>query len=453
MGPGRRPAPQALRPDPEPRRDGQGLRGARARDVRGGHRRRAPRRSRRRASREQAQAENILTASARPALRRRRGLPAAARDRELPAAPGAARATSSRRSPSRARSTTTPCSATTTRSRPSRRTSSPGCSTSTARVLPDRGRDPAEAPQVSFSDAPAAPAAPPEPRSRPAGQTASAAAQSLAARGIALAAVALLVPASRTRTTSRTRTSPCRSRRTARSLVAEKITFVAAPSTAPTATSRSARASRSTASPSRRATAATRRGGCTKLGSIDRPTRSTTRRTDKRVRIVWHFLAAGEPRTFTIRYRFRGLTVAYDDVVDVNLKVWGAEWPSRSANLTASMTAPRPTRSARATASGGTRRGCTATSRARPRAATLRAVNVPADQFVELRVVFPRTLLTSTAGAKVVRGNGLATIVAEERGRRRPLPARPRADRRREEPPRPHAALPARCSRSARRSP
>ena len=37
LGAGRRPAPAPLRPDPEPRRDGQGLRLARARDLRGGH--------------------------------------------------------------------------------------------------------------------------------------------------------------------------------------------------------------------------------------------------------------------------------------------------------------------------------------------------------------------------------------------------------------------------------
>ena len=31
-------------------------------------------------------------------------------------------------------------------------------------------------------------------------------------------------------------------------------------------------------------------------------------------------------RTFEIRYALRGVAVAYDDVVDVNLKVWGDEW-------------------------------------------------------------------------------------------------------------------------------
>ena len=47
---------------------------------------------------------------------------------------------------------------------------------------------------------------------------------------------------------------------------------------------------------------------------------------------------------------------------------------------------------------------------------TLHAVSVPAHQFVELRTVFPRALLTSTAGARVKKGNGLAKIIAEEAG-------------------------------------
>ena len=40
---------------------------------------------------------------------------------------------------------------------------------------------------------------------------------------------------------------------------------------------------------------------------------------------------------------------------------------------------------------------------------------VPSKQFVELRTVFPRRLLTSTSGAKVVHGDGLENIVAEQR--------------------------------------
>jgi len=49
-----------------------------------------------------------------------------------------------------------------------------------------------------------------------------------------------------------------------------------------------------------------------------------------------------------------------------------------------------------------------------PDRAALRAAQIPDHQFVELRVVFPRSLLTSTAGAQVRSGRGLQKIVGEE---------------------------------------
>ena len=45
-------------------------------------------------------------------------------------------------------------------------------------------------------------------------------------------------------------------------------------------------------------------------------------------------------RTFRIAYRLRGVSVAYDDVVDVNLQVWGDEWEVALGQLTAQLLAP-----------------------------------------------------------------------------------------------------------------
>ena len=70
-----------------------------------------------------------------------------------------------------------------------------------------------------------------------------------------------------------------------------------------------------------------RPGGNTELRSDDRPDRYGVELTGNRVRVVWHYRANGGIRTFTVSYRFRGVAVAYDDVVDVNLQVWGSHWP------------------------------------------------------------------------------------------------------------------------------
>jgi uncharacterized membrane protein len=132
------------------------------------------------------------------------------------------------------------------------------------------------------------------------------------------------------------------------------------------------------------------------------------------IRIVWHYRALNERRTFTISYRFRGLAVAYDDVVDVNLRVWGEHWPEGLGSLSSAMQLPGTAKlspSYRVWGSPAWVRGVVARL---PETATLRASQVPPHQFVEFRVLFPRTLLTSTSGAQVRPGNALERIVAEE---------------------------------------
>jgi uncharacterized membrane protein len=156
------------------------------------------------------------------------------------------------------------------------------------------------------------------------------------------------------------------------------------------------------------------RGGSTKLGSIDRSDTFNYETSSKRVRVVWHFLAAGEPRTFTVAYRFRGLTAVHDDVADVDLKVWGSNWSSSLSDLTATVALPRAASlrsDYRVYGHPAWVHGVVART---ARSATLRAAGVPSHQFVEIRVVFPRSLLRSTAGAKVVPGNGFAAIIQQE---------------------------------------
>ncbi len=150
-------------------------------------------------------------------------------------------------------------------------------------------------------------------------------------------------------------------------------------------------------------------GACTELGCSGAPGTFGSAPIDGHLRIVWHYSAADERRTFTVRYRLRGVSVAYDDVVDVNLKVWGDEWDVRLGQLTATLDAPADIE--RAWGHPVWVRGDVELA---GRRAVLRALDVPAGQFVELRALVPRSALTSTAGAQVREGPGLAQIVAEE---------------------------------------
>ena len=156
-------------------------------------------------------------------------------------------------------------------------------------------------------------------------------------------------------------------------------------------------------------------GAPTALGSTGNPGSFGVENLGSRIRIVWHYRATDESRTFTVSYRMRGLVVAYDDVVDVNLKVWGDEWEFSLDHLEAETIVPDGAVTGdvlvwghAATSDGSTSLGVDGVS------PTLEASSVPARQFVEFRVVFPRDLLRSTAGATVVDGPGLDGILAEE---------------------------------------
>lgn len=155
-------------------------------------------------------------------------------------------------------------------------------------------------------------------------------------------------------------------------------------------------------------------GAPAEVGSSGQPGTFGMARTDRGVRIVWHFRAADETRTFTVGYRLAGLTVAYDDVVDVNLQVWGGEWEVGLGRLTATLELPGPA-SGPAYRAWGHPVWVRGDVTLEPTRVSLRALDVPPRQFVELRVVFPRSLLASTEGARVAAGATLDRIVAEER--------------------------------------
>src|SRR5215208_1023716 len=67
-------------------------------------------------------------------------------------------------------------------------------------------------------------------------------------------------------------------------------------------------------------------GASAALASLAAPGTYGTADLGDAYRIVWHYRASYEERTFTLRYRLKGLAVAHDDVVDVYWQVWGDEW-------------------------------------------------------------------------------------------------------------------------------
>ncbi|HEY4607132.1 MAG TPA: DUF2207 domain-containing protein, partial [Acidimicrobiia bacterium] len=157
-------------------------------------------------------------------------------------------------------------------------------------------------------------------------------------------------------------------------------------------------------------------GGCTQLGCSSPPGSYGVEQNGGFVRIVWHHASSNEQRTFEISYVMTGLARAYDDVVDVNLQVWGDQWDVGLDRLHATMGLPDGAATGDVLVfghpygvEGSTELGEDGVS------PSLEATGIPAYQFVELRVIFPREMLTSTDGATVVAGDGLDSILEEER--------------------------------------
>ncbi|HJV30363.1 MAG TPA: DUF2207 domain-containing protein, partial [Gaiellaceae bacterium] len=137
-------------------------------------------------------------------------------------------------------------------------------------------------------------------------------------------------------------------------------------------------------------------GGCTELGCSSPAGTFGVTRTGDGARVVWHYAALNEQRTFELSYRLKGVTVAYDDVVDVNVKLWGDHWEQRLGKLTATITTRGPV--ARAWGHPVSVPGDVTLE---GESVHVRALDVPPETFVEARVLFPRAYLPNPVDAVV----------------------------------------------------
>jgi uncharacterized membrane protein len=159
-----------------------------------------------------------------------------------------------------------------------------------------------------------------------------------------------------------------------------------------------------------------RPGGCTTYGCIDaRGTFGVTSIPDQNgLRIVWHPAASDERRTFVVSYRVDKAVDAYDDVLDFNSRVWGDQWGFSLDHLTAHLRSPALDPNDPSYQVWASPRSVEAKTTRGAGDASLEASDVPAHQYVELRVTVPRQPGQNVDGAKTHSGNGFPGISAAE---------------------------------------
>jgi hypothetical protein len=160
-------------------------------------------------------------------------------------------------------------------------------------------------------------------------------------------------------------------------------------------------------------------GGDTVLGGFDFPGRFGTEDTIEGApgtRVVWHYRASDEVRTFTIAYRVQNGAVAYDDVIDIGWTVWGEQWDFDLDHLSASFANPALDPSNPDYRVWGHPRDVEGTTVRGDGIATLEATAVHDHTAVEFRITMPRPAGIDTSGMQVKPGDGLPGILAEEKG-------------------------------------
>jgi Predicted membrane protein (DUF2207) len=164
-----------------------------------------------------------------------------------------------------------------------------------------------------------------------------------------------------------------------------------------------------------------RPGGNTVLGSWDLPGTFGAEQLELEgddggptsgFRVVWHYSALDETRTFRVEYDVTGAARAYEDVVDVPWAVWGSQWEFWLDELDALIELPgsdsepleawmRP-------------RKLRADPELEPGSVSVETDRLEPGEETVLRAVFPRDAFASVTGASERPGPGLETVEAEE---------------------------------------
>ncbi len=171
-----------------------------------------------------------------------------------------------------------------------------------------------------------------------------------------------------------------------------------------------------------------KQGGCTVEGCTDETGKvGVTNSPEGDVRIVWHHNASNQERTFVVSYRViaKDHVIAYDDVIDVYWQVWGDQWDFDLDHLTASLRDPalRPhppgeeASPENPSAVWGIPRDVEGQDFLEPGVARLEASDIPDHQFVELRVLVPRTPGQGVSAAGRGEGSGLGAVTGDEQAR------------------------------------
>jgi len=128
----------------------------------------------------------------------------------------------------------------------------------------------------------------------------------------------------------------------------------------------------------------------------------------------WYYSASNEKRTFNLKYKLTGALNSYTDVNEWYWKMWPGNFPGDTMKFTGIVILPKAvdTKEEIARWAHPALEGSLETIDLQ----TVRATATSsAENWIEMRVVFPKNVLSSFSGAKQVMNPGLEKIISEEK--------------------------------------
>src|SRR3989338_1019887 len=153
------------------------------------------------------------------------------------------------------------------------------------------------------------------------------------------------------------------------------------------------------------------------FGGREYPIYSETSYTGGLMRVKWYFSANYERKEFVIAYTLNNALKIYNDAADFNWKIWGSGWDHSLNESEGSLTLPRAVNNSEVYTWGHPKlEGKIAMLE--NKTVIFQAFNIPENQWVELRVVFPSNTLNPLPlinYANKYDYNGLPQILEEEK--------------------------------------
>ena len=134
-----------------------------------------------------------------------------------------------------------------------------------------------------------------------------------------------------------------------------------------------------------------------------------------REKYTWHYSATNERKTFLLRYKLLKALKVYDDVAEFYWKVWGSDWSVPLKEIYGYIELPDKVDDANKVYVWGHPEINGKIGLIESKKVLFQAFNIPARQWVELRVVFPKETLKSTNNAQIVPSVALRRIIEEEK--------------------------------------